>query len=129
MRRQYLPCFDQFAWLDCWNHVTGRGRRVASYCSVSSPPETIVLANISQKTKIRRLCAVLQYIVYFSGIPHFHSVFVKNTYCIWRALVRKEEVIQYCALHERTSLFVTFMSVKNNNKLVHAQFSEAQLRN
>jgi hypothetical protein len=50
LTRQYLPCFDQFAWLDCWNHVTGKGRRVASYCSVSSPPETIVLGNISQKS-------------------------------------------------------------------------------
>jgi hypothetical protein len=31
--------------------VTGKGRRVASYCSVSSQPETIVLGNISQKIR------------------------------------------------------------------------------
>jgi hypothetical protein len=53
--------------------VTGRGRRVASYCSVSSQPETIVLGNISQKQAISRDVTVSRL---FSDIQHFHSVFL-----------------------------------------------------
>jgi hypothetical protein len=121
--RQFLPCFDQFAWLDCWNHVTGRGRRVASYCSASSPPENIVLDIISPKSsdisRFYSISCILRYI---------YRIFIVFliTYLARTSQERKGHTVLRFTVAYNPICYVYVN--KKHNKLVHIEYSEPQLR-
>ncbi len=106
--------------------MTGRGRRVASYCSASSPPETIVLGNISKKIGLSRDFTVSR--VLFDKYRIF-TVFFKY---IWYRTVlartsqeRGHTVLRFAVAYNP----ICYVYVnKKHNKLVQIQYSEFQLR-